>query len=234
MELIFNGVSSKDLNFQVVSYRKDTLALKRFQEAELPQFDGVVYEESDTFEPYNLDIECIMKRTFADENIKGIKNLFKQFAGELVLSDKPNNILKVRLISSIEFEEMIKYTGSFLLSFKVQPFSYLASGREWITVNNNFKIINQGNYSCKPLYKITGSGSCSLTINNKVMNFSKVNKSFIVDTELEDCYGAENNNDNLNNFMNIESDFIGFEEGENIIKLTGISKLEVLPNWREL
>lgn len=234
MELIFNGVSSKDLNFQVVSYRKDTLALKRFQEAELPQFNGVVYEESDTFESYNLDIECIMKRTFTEENIKGIKKLFKQFTGELVLSDKPNNILKVRLISSIEFEEMIKYTGSFLLSFKVQPFSYLASGREWITVNNNSKIINQGNYKCNPIFKVTGSGSCTIVINNQEMKFSKVNKNFILDTELEDCYGLENNNDNLNSFMNIESDFIGFSEGENNIKFIGISKLEVQPNWREL
>ena len=231
---IYNQISSLDLGISIKSMPRDILAEKRIEKLSFPKLDGSYYQDDDIYESYTIDLECTICRNFNVNNIRKIKELFRSRTGEMILSTKPNNILSVRVLSVINFEKLISQTaGRFLLSFEVQPFSYLASGRKWIPANNNFKILNQGNYYCKPLYKIAGNGSCSLTINDKIMKFSNVNKEFIVDTELEDVYSIDKK-ENLNKFLNIESDFVGLSEGENTIKFSNISKLEILPNWREL
>ncbi|MGL5068457.1 MAG: phage distal tail protein [Sarcina sp.] len=231
---IYNKISSLDLGISIKSMPRDVLAEKRIEKLSFPKIDGFVYQDDNIFESYNIDLECTVCKGFNLNHIRKIKDVFKLRTGELILSVKEDYILSARLLSVINFEKLISQTsGRFLLSFEIQPFAHLKSGKEWLMLSNNFKLINQGNYKSKPLFKVTGSGSCTISINNKEMKFSNVNREFILDTELEDIYSGDKK-ENLNKFLNIESDFIELEEGENIIKFTGISKLEVQPNWREL
>ena len=103
---------------------------------------------------------------------------------------------------------------------------------EWITVTSGQKIINLGNYESKPLIKVVGSGTINISYNSKTMKFTNVTKHFIIDTELEDIYNEDG--ENLNRFMDINSDFEAFPEGEFTITYTGASKVEIMPRWREL
>lgn len=235
LSFIYNGISSNSLGIVIKSMPLDILSEKRIEKISFPNINGSVYRDDDIYESYPLDLECTLLRTATIENINQIKKLFRSRTGELILSRKPNHILKVRILSTISFERFItNNSSSFLLSFEVQPFSYLKSGKDWTVISNGSKIKNPGNYYSEPLYKITGAiSSCGITINGKEIKFAKVTKDFIVDVEAEDVYSLDKK-ENLNNFMNINSDFIGLQEGENIITYTGINKLEILPNWREL
>ncbi|MEG2018764.1 MAG: hypothetical protein RR128_09940, partial [Clostridium sp.] len=80
----------------------------------------------------------------------------------------------------------------------VQPYGELVSGRQWQTVTNGQKITNLGNHFSLPLLKVTGSSNITITYNSKTMKFTNVAKTFIVDSELEDCYGEAG--ENLNNY----------------------------------
>lgn len=234
LSFIYNGISSNSLGIVIKSMPLDILAEKRIEKIAFPKIDGFIYQDDEIYESYPLDFECVINKKATLENINKIKQLFRSRTGELILSKKPDHILKVRLLSTINFEKFISNNCSrFLLSFEVQPFSYLEAGRTWITASSNSKLKNLGNYYSKPLYKITGSSTCSLSINGQEMKFSKVTKPFIVDVEAEDIYSTDNK-ENLNNFMNINSDFIPLPEGDITISFTGISKLEILPNWRDL
>lgn len=232
LSFTYNGVTSEELGIMVNKLsHNDILAEERVEKGSFQRLNGYVYSKLHSFESYTLDIECTLFQNFTAETILKIKTIFKDRDGELIISNKPNNILKTRLISTINFENVSSTIGGFLLSFEVYPFSFLKSGREWISILDG-NLNNQGNYKCYPLFKVTGSSTCSITVNGEVMKFTGVNKQFIVDTELEDVYGIDG--ENLNNFMTIDSDFIGFEEGDNLISSSGINKLEILPRWCEL
>lgn len=233
LHFIYNNINSLDLGISIKSMRRGTLADKRIEKLTLPGYHGTLYQDDEIYETYPLDLECTIKKSFDLSSIRKLKELFKSRVGELILSVNPESIHQVRIVSTIDFNKFISQSaGTFLLSFEVHPFAYLKSGREWIALSNNKILENLGNFYSEPVFKITGTGSCYLSINNKKMNFKNVNKPFYLDVRLEDLYGE--NKENLNSFMDIESDFVGFQEGDNKITISGISKIEVQPNWREL
>lgn len=234
MYFTYNGVDSRELGLRIKDIPYDIMASRRFAETVIDGYDGALYRDVGTFDNYSLSIECLLVDNLTTDKIREIKQLFKSGRGELVLSHKPNNIYHVRLSSTLNFTEMLERTGGCILTFTVEPFSYLRSGLEYQTVSSGSKIKNQGNYYSLPLYKITplNTNDYSITVNGKTMEFTEYAKVIYVDVLLEDVYGE--NGENLNNLMKIESDFVPLIDGENIITYKNISKLEVAPRWREL
>lgn len=234
MYFIYNGVHSDDLGIVVNRMFFDAMAQKRINKITFPHYDGAIYEEEDTHEPFPIEIECTIKRNFNADSILKVKNALKTRQGELIISRKPDHIYKVALLNRIDFERLIARAGVFKISFEAHPLSYLKSGREYITVNNGQKVTNLGNYKALPKYKVTPSSqNCSITINGVLMSFENATKPFIVDCDLDDVYGVSDL-ENLNYFMKIDSDFTGLDEGDNTVHFVGISKLEIQPNWREV
>lgn len=234
LDVSLNGLYlRKDLDIIVNKITPDdVLAEKRIDKLTFSRIDGTVYVDNEVHEVYSLDIECTITEAFTYEKIKEIKKILKQRNFEIVLSKKPGIILKGKLLSKVDFTKIVLKEGTFLLSFEVQPFGELIKGMEWATVTSGQKVVNLGNYESKPLIKVTGSGTININYNYKNMKFINVNKTFIIDTELEDVYGEDG--ENLNRFMDINSDFQAFPEGEFTITYTGASKVEIMPRWREL
>lgn len=233
MYFIFNGVDSRDLGLYVKDIPFDTMASRRVETLVLPTIDGTLYRDNDTYESYTLSIECILKDSLTTENIKKIKNAFKVGKGDLILSTRPNNIYKAVIRSQVNFTEMLQYTGSCLLTFEIHPFSFIKEGQNTVTVSKNMSIKNLGNYPSKPLLKaVGGNGLVTITIGGNTMRFTGVNSTFFVDCELEDVYGAKG--ENLNNFMDLESDFVSLPTDSFTITFTGLTELHLTPRWREL
>lgn len=233
LEFIYNGVSSRDIGIMVNKINHhDILSEERIEKGSFPRINGVIYNDSNLLESYTLEIECTLYNKFTLEDISRIKRIFSDRDGELIINNKPNHILKVKLISSVQFTKLFGNTGSFILRFEVDPLSYLKSGFDWVQVSSGSKLINIGNVESKPCYKITSSGAkCTLTVNGVTMEFNEVKDTFIVDTNLEDVHGE--NGENLNKYMSIESDFVGLTTGDNVISFVGINKLEIMPRWAD-
>ena len=233
MYFIFNGVDSRDLGLYVKDIPFDMMASRRVDTLVLPTIDGTLYRDNDTYESYTLSIECILKDSLTTENVKKIKNTFKVGKGDLILSTRPNNIYKAVLKSQLNFTEMLQYTGSCLLTFEIQPFSFITEGQNAIKVTKNMTIKNLGNYSSNPLFKaVGGNGLVTINVNGHTMAFKGVNSTFYVDCELEDVYG--DGGKNLNNFMDLESDFISLPTDSFTVTYTGLTELYITPRWREL
>lgn len=233
MYFIFNGVDSRDIGLKIKDVPFDILPNRRITETELVRYDGTLYRDEKTYESYTLDLDCVMVDNFTMDNIRRVKNLFKGGEGEIIFSHKPTNIYKVRLTNTINFIELLNLTGSCLLSFKVEPFSYLSEGKVAINVPNNTTITNLGNYESKPLIKVLNpTANVVITINGKQMKFTKVAKTFIIDVDMEDVYGETG--ENLNAYMDLSSDFLTLQEDKNVIEYVGAGGLLITPNWREL
>ena len=223
----------------------DVLAEARTEKLTFSNIDGTVYKDNNIHNSYDIDIECTISKEFTYDKIRTIKDILKKRECELILSNKNNvnqqgnynkqrvmNDIKARLISKVDFSKLLSRSGTFILTYEIQPFSELISGRNWINISSEQTLKNLGNYESKPLIKVTATGSVIITYNSKSMKFSKVEKPFIIDCELEDVYSEDG--ENLNNYMDVNSDFIPFPEGSFSFQHSGASKVEVMPRWREL
>lgn len=233
MFFIFNGINSRDIGLKVKEFPFDIMPQKRYKEMVLDRFDGTVYTDLGTYESITFDVECLLVDNFTVEDIKRIKDVFKVGGGEIIFSHKPDHIFEVKIINSINFISMLEKTGSCIISFKSKPFSYLKSGSNYSVINSGVKLNNLGNDYSFPQFRVVPSNSrIEITVNDKKMVFINATKPFIIDCNLEDVYGADDSELNLNNYMDINSDFVRLVEGVNNISFSGASKVEIKPNWR--
>lgn len=233
MYFIYNGVDSRDLGIRVKDIPYDVLANRRMGELVLDRYNGTIYTDKGTYDSYYISLECMLVDNFEVSHIRKIKELFITGKGELTLSYKPNLVYKVVVSNSLTFTEMIKYTGSFILTFKVEPMAILSSGLNYVPVTNNMKLVNEGNFESCPRIKVGSPTSfVKIYINGKLMEFANVVKPFIIDVELEDVIGLDG--ENLNNYMKLSSDFVKLSTGENTILVEGATGVSIQPRWVEL
>lgn len=116
---------------------------------------------------------------------------------------------------------------TFDIGFVLAPFKYHASNDE-IAVSTNI-ITNPGTRYSRPVYKITHSGSCSLTVNGQVLSIAAAASSPIfIDAERMFAY----NGNGENQTKHTSGRFPFLQPGENAITSTGAA-LFVVGNWRD-
>ena len=80
-----------------------------------------------------------------------------------------------------------------------------------------------------PVYKITGNGGCTLTVNGKAMK-ATVGQNLTINTELMIAYRTDGTLQNGKVTGDYEDLYL--LEGENQISITKGFDLKVIPNWR--
>lgn len=233
----FNNKSSEGL-FKIRKLPSRVFAMKKIESYNIPTLDGEFYKDYGTYEPFTLELECLMVGNFNINNIQKVKEMFIDPTGKLEFSDEEGVYYKARLNNIISFEEISLITGEFLLNFIVFPKAYIIEGQKEVVVSNNTILNNLGNTIAEPLIRIEGAnGNVTIKVTNnteQIMNFIELGGNIInIDCNLENCYG--NNKENYNNKLTLESDFIKLGTGENKINIepTGLS-IKIIPNWVRL
>lgn len=84
---------------------------------------------------------------------------------------------------------------------------------------------------CHPIYKITGNGICTLTVNGKAMK-ATVGQNLTIDTERMIAYRKDGTM--MNTSVSGDYEDLYLKPGENEISITQGFTLTVIPNWRRL
>ena len=90
------------------------------------------------------------------------------------------------------------------------------------------EIFNYGEVS-HPIYKITGNGDCTLTVNGKTMQ-ATVGQNLTIDTDLMIAYREDGEMKNATVTGNYEDLYL--QEGDNEVSITAGFGLKIIPNWR--
>lgn len=233
----FNNISSEGL-FKIRKLPSRVFATKKIESYNIPTLDGDYYKDYGTYEAFTLELECLMKGNFNINNIQKVKEMFLDPNGKLEFSDEEGVYYKARLNNIISFDEISLISGEFLLNFIVFPKAYIIEGQSEIVVSNNNILTNLGNTIAEPTIKLEGiTNNITITVTNnnisQSMRFVGVDDTIIVDCSLENCYGL--NNQNYNNKLSLDSDFIRLGTGENkiILEPTGAT-IKIIPNWVRL
>ena len=217
-----NQDSYEDYGIVINKLPSLTKAERNVDEIEIQGRDGDLTIDYETYKPIIFTLEC----TALDEDkMEDIKSWLDGF-GDLIFSWRSDKYYKAKMINKIDISESMDSLGEFPLLFKCQPHAY-SLNNETITLQATGTIYNSGDSISKPIIKLFGTGSLTLTINSNVVNLTNVVDYVTVDSNLEECF-----KDLVYKNQYMSGEFPVLEKGNNVISFTGATKIEITPNFR--
>jgi len=196
------------------------------EEIPIPGRDGDLTVDYATHKAITFPIGC----TLLDfTNIDTVKAWLDGF-GDVAFSWIPGKTYKAKLINKIDIEQTADNLGEFPLIFKTQPHGYSTSNSLITLTTSPATVTNLATVNSKPIIKVYGTGTISLTINSKVISLINVVDYVTIDSYIGAAY-----KDLVSMNNNMTGDFPELIVGINNIAWSGtVSKIEITPGWRYL
>lgn len=202
------------------------------EEYQIPGRDGVLYGSN----PYRGSAQISVKMALKTSqtitgNVSAYKTAYRQVmqwlqgTGNLVIGDSQDSFYEVQKIEITTDQRIVLQYGELEVLFTVYPFEFLNTGNT--AVSSYSSLANDGD-ECAPLYRITGTGSGSLTVNGHTMTFSANTGELYIDIRRKIAYNA--NGVNQNSVISGDYDDMRLQHGTNSISVSGGS-LRVYPKW---
>ena len=144
---------------------------------------------------------------------------------KLVYTDKEDRFFLVKKVEFSNVKRKYGVFGNITVVFTCEPFAYFRCGEYEVDIDN---VYNSFSWA-QPVYKITGDGICTLTVNGKSL-IANVSGDLSIDTEKMICYRRDGTSQNTAVSGNYEDLFL--QEGENVISVTDGFECKVVPRWR--
>lgn len=189
---------------------------------------GVILQKDGTYKPIVIPIEF----NFMDVPDKWgeVYRKAKKWisgSGKLKFSDDPEYFYRVNLCKIVDPERISRQIGIFTAEFTCNPYMYVVAGQTEKEIKDALKNPYE---LCEPIYRITGNGSCTLTVNGKTMK-ATVGQNLTIDTERMLAY-RESDGKLMNTSVTGDYEDLYLNPGANTISVTSGFVLKVIPNWR--
>ncbi len=190
--------------------------------------DGTLVMSDGAYDDIDIPIE--MNFLISDESwgnrFRKTKQWLLSGGKKLILSDDASVFYRVKDVRIEDMERTVRRSGQFTCHFICEPHTYIVGGqREYKIEDVRFNPY----LLCKPIYKFTGEGMCTLTVNGKSMK-ANVGQNLTVDTEMMLAYRSDGTLNNTEVMGDYEDLYL--QSGENSIYVTGGFNLKIIPNWR--
>ncbi|MDP4146113.1 MAG: phage tail protein [Bacillota bacterium] len=227
--VVFNNTTSKDLGIKVVKRPSIPVPERSYRITPVQGKCGDLYEDLGTYP----DIEISIEMNFVEYN----PNNFSEFSrkikkwinfsdNKLKFSDDLSYFFIVKKTKISDFNRTFKKIGRFTLTFTCEPYMYLVDGAK---ERNLASLINNPYEVCRPIYKITGEGLLTLTING-INITANVGQNLIIDTGKGLCYRFDRTMNNA--ALTGKYKDLYLKEGNNIFTYTSGFDIKIVPNWR--
>ena len=216
--IVINGISSRQVEGLLIQSLPPIAKPKmRISAEEIDGKDGDVVTVLG-YAAYDKALTIGLKGDF---NVDDVISFFET-SGKIIFSSEPDKYYNFSMYNGIDFNRLIRFRTA-TVNLHVQPFKYSAV-EPVVTVNNSENVItipirNTGNTISRPSFKITGSGSIGLYINNvQILGLSlQTNQTVIIDDmNVKDPEGNFLNRQVVGNY-----DKLTLQSGINSIKVTG-------------
>ena len=228
----FGTFTSEMVGLRLKTLPDEVVPARKTSKLNILTRDGDLLRDYEAYEPYTMTLDCYLVNDYTLDNIRNLKAMLSQVEGELIFSWNPDKVYQARMISQVNFKEIIDYTASVQIEFEVQPYATLKSGQQRVEGTGKFTVINPTAYSSKPIIKvIPRSELAKFYVNDVMVGFVNLKEEIILDSELEECFNEAG--DNLNHYLDIQSDFPVLKPDINTFEAFDCD-IAIIPNWREL
>lgn len=246
--LIMDGRSSLDFGLVISGGGTETAPEKRYEEVDIPGRNGKLLLNTDTFFN-NVTVEYkgfmfqdrhnnyakhdhndILMQRVLSERLSALRSFLGSRSGYFRIEDTYHrDEFRLGYYSGAFEPEMSQGLdlAQFTLKFVCKPQRFLKAGEEVVTFTANSIIHNPTEFDARPLIRAYGTGS--FTANGVTIKINSANSYTDIDCDLMECYkGSTNCNGNVTLTNGV---FPVLAPGDNSIKLTGVTKLEITPRW---
>lgn len=228
-EFSFNDETSREHDIYVETRPDIPIGKEDVEYVTVAGRESPVTLKSGNYDNIKIKVECGFKVSDPNEWALKVREIstWLDGSGKLSFGDSEGTFYKAKHIEIDKVEREGRKYGHFEVEFTCEPFEYLWSGQESMTASE----AAYNPYSkCKPIYKITGSGTCTLTVNGGTMKCS-VSSNVTIDTERMIAYKTDGTL--VNTSVAGDYEYLWLEPGDNTIKVSSTSyTLTVIPNWR--
>lgn len=234
----YAGTVCTNLNLQVKDLINIPCPEDDLETIEIPGRDGVLVKDKKRKKPIQIEINFnyIAPKEKWHDIWRKAKKWLLQKNQKLILDDDSDHYYRCLYVIIGINERTSLRIGGFTATFVCDPYQYLNSGDmpleliyENISAGQSAHIWNPYEASM-PIFVITGSGTCRLTINGNILE-ADVTEKLTIDTGRELAYKADSSSANTNVACDYED--LALIPGDNtIIKPVGFD-LQILPKWRE-
>lgn len=194
--------------------------------------NGDLIRDNGRYKNKSITYPCIIPENF-DDNFKALVNYLVTQEGYFRLEDSFNSTyyMLARYVGGTDPIRVVTdgKQGTFVLEFDRKPQKFLVEGEYPITVTGNTTILSSCDQVAKPLIRAYGTGI--FAVNGKRVQITSADSYTDIDCDLQEAYKdtlATNKNANV---VLLDDVFPTLISGENIITLSGITKLEITPRW---
>ena len=228
-DISYNGISGVECGVRVIERPSIPAAIKRVTEIEIPGRDGTLLEGDGTYEDIEISVKLnyMTQRELWMRAYRDVRRwLLSAGNGELQFSDDLDYFYKVKHVEVGEGSRASKCIGVLAPVFLCKPFNYLVSGKYEHDIE---EVLYNPYHAAHPIYKITGEGVCTLTVNGKTMT-ANVGQNLTIDTELMLVYREDSVA--MNTAVSGDYQDLYLRSGENEISVSSGFDVKITPNWR--
>lgn len=228
IDVEINGVLGSKYNVYLQDRPSIPSAVRKVKTIEIPGRDGVLTELGE-FAPteFEMKFNFITRREDFHNKCDAIKKWLSPTNCKLIFSDNPDWFYKINYFEMEEIERLTDRVGVFSVTAHISDgLKYSVQGSKELNIAD----VKLNQYlDCKPIYKITGEGMCTLTVNGKTMR-ANVGQNLTIDTEKMMAYRKDGTLMNTSVTGNYEDLYL--KSGNNTISISPNFALKVIPNWR--
>lgn len=227
----YNGRSCDEVGLKVAKRPNIPTPQKRITEIVIPGRSGALHIDEGAYEEIEIQIEFNFSENSGNWGaaLRSVRKwMHGSGDGRLIFSDDEQYFYKVSAVQTDgDTERNVKRLGYLTVIFVCDPFMYSLAGEEAIDLPCT--LTNDGECSM-PVYKITGEGLCTLSVNGKSVSVN-VGQEITIDTDLRLVFRGQAME---NTAVTGDLSSLWLVTGENEIRITDGFAASVVPRWRYL
>lgn len=228
VDIQFNDILGSSFGIYMKNKPAIPAAQEMLQELSVPGRDGNLIIRKKTYESTKIQVNFnyIGKEERWGAIWRNAKCWLSATDKELCFSDDPAVFYKISHVIIGENSKRGNRIGDFSAEFITKDgLSYLQIGKKEHEITELF---NPGIFS-KPIYKITGEGRCTITVNENTV-ITNISGDIIIDSEKMVAYRSDGTSQNTAISGDYEDLYL--KPGENLVTVTDGFTCKIIPNWR--
>lgn len=219
------------LGYGIIPVRRPSVPApeEKIEQVEVPGRNGVLTISEGLYNPIIIPIEfnfMTNPERWGETYRKAKRWLYGN--GELWFSDDSEVFYKVMYCKIPTTARTSKRIGTFTAEFTCDPYTYYKDGKREIPVE---QILYNPGAPCEPIYRISGEGLCTLTVNGNEF-VANVGQEIVIDSNRQISY--KNDGTMLNTDVNGDYRALWLKSGENMLSVTAGFAVNITPEWRDL
>lgn len=234
--IVFNGVSSKDLDIRVAKPPEYQIPERDISTTLVPGRNGEALLYVGAFKNVirDYDVSFPAEIPFSERAATIARWLFSSYGYARLYDDYDPEVYRMAYCQNPgNITSLYQEAGTLTISFVCRPQRFLLSGEIPFELESQGVLYNPTGMEAEPLLDVYGSGEGSITIGDKTIEILSLEDGQVtIDCERENAYfGAVNKNSTVS----VQNGFPKLHQGQTAVSWTeNITKIQITPRWWSL